>query len=74
MYLKDMFFSVPKMYNFSQAQASFLMKIGVNWMATFQNIHSGVKINIGKERYQSQKQFKGIILGRGWDKFQILVI
>ena len=57
-----------------KAQASFVGKIEINWMATFQNIHSGVKINIGKESYQSQKQFKGIILGRGWGKFKIFVI
>ena len=57
-----------------KAQASFLGQIGVNWMAIFQNIHSGVKTNIGKESYLSQKQFKGIIFGRGWGKFQIFVI
>jgi hypothetical protein len=38
-------------------------------MAIFQNIHRGVKINVGKESYQSQKQFKGIILGREMKKF-----
>ena len=30
--------------------------------------------NIRKESYQSQKQFKGIILGRGWRNFQIFSI
>ena len=39
-----------------------------------QNIHFAAKINIGNESYQSQKQFKSIILGRGWMNFQISVL